>query len=148
MLIETVTLGQLDINEDQIYHFPKGIPGFEHETDFAVIDLQEGPFSYLQSLKTDNLALLLTDPFVFYKSYEFELPESETEELAIQTSVQVRAVVTIKEKLEESTLNLLAPIVFNPDKRIGKQVVLHRSDYSTKQLLWNEGQAKEGESSC
>ncbi|MNC28491.1 Flagellar assembly factor FliW [compost metagenome] len=148
MLIETVTLGQLDINEEQIYHFPKGIPGFESETDFAVIELQEGPFSYLQSLKTDTLALLLTDPFLFYKSYEFELPQSEMEELAIQTSVQVRAVVTIKEKLDESTLNLLAPIVFNPDKRIAKQVVLHRSDYSTKQLLWKEGQTKEGEPSC
>lgn len=148
MLIETAALGQLDINEDQIYHFPKGIPGFEHETDFAVIDLKEGPFSYLQSLKTDNLALLITDPFVFYKGYEFELPKSEAEELAIQGSVQVLAVVTIKEKLEESTLNLLAPIVFNPVTRMGKQIVLHHSSYSTKQLLWTEGQTKEGEPSC
>ncbi|QSF44736.1 flagellar assembly protein FliW [Paenibacillus tianjinensis] len=148
MNIETSVLGVLDIKDEQIYHFPKGIPGFEQETEFAIIELEEGPFAYLQSLKTEELAFLLTDPFVFYPGYEFELPEAEAEELEIEQSVVVRAIVTLREKLEESTLNLLAPIVFNPDKRAGKQIVLHHSTYSTRQLLWRNSPKKEDELSC
>ncbi|MNF03052.1 Flagellar assembly factor FliW [compost metagenome] len=45
--------------------------------------------------------------------------------------------VTIKEDLERSTVNLLAPIVLNPVKRLGKQVVLHKSNYQTRHDLWN-----------
>lgn len=147
MNIETSALGVLNIKDEQIYHFQKGLPGFEQETEFAVIDLKEGEFSYLQSLKTEELAFLLTDPFVFFPHYEFELPEPEAEELEIQQSVVVRAIVTLRETLDESTLNLLAPIVFNPDNNSGKQVVLHNTAYSTRQLLWTQGSTK-GEPSC
>jgi flagellar assembly factor FliW len=145
MNIETSALGVLVIKDDQIYRFPKGIPGFEQETEFAIIDLEEGPFSYLQSLKTEELAFLLTDPFVFCPGYEFELPAAEAEELEIDHAVVVRAIVTLRDKLEESTLNLLAPVVINSDKRIGKQIVLHHSSYPTRQLLWTQSPAKEGE---
>ncbi|MEK3838633.1 MULTISPECIES: flagellar assembly protein FliW [unclassified Paenibacillus] len=147
MNIETSALGVLNIKDEQIYHFPKGLPGFEQETEFAIIDLEEGQFSYLQSLKTAELAFLLTNPFIFFPHYEFELPEAEAEELEIQKSVVVRTIVTLRETLEESTLNLLAPIVFNPDNKAGKQVVLHQTAYSTQQLLWTQGPTKE-EPSC
>lgn len=66
MNIETSALGVLNIKDEQIYHFPKGLPGFEQETEFAIIDLEEGQFSYLQSLKTAELAFLLTNPFIFF----------------------------------------------------------------------------------
>lgn len=148
MIIETSALGILEVQEEQIYRFPKGIPGFEQETEFAIVDLEEGPFSYLQSLKTEELAFLLTDPFVFYPAYEFELPEVEAEELEMGEAVVVRAIVTLKDKLEESTLNLLAPVVFNLDQRLGKQIVLHHSKYLTRQLLWTHGPVKEDQSTC
>lgn len=142
MIIETSTWGQLDINEEAVYQFPKGIPGFEEETAFAVIALEEGPFSYLQSLKSDSLVFLLADPFSFYADYEFELPDTDAEELEIEDSVWVRSIVTLKEQVEESTLNLLAPIVMNPQKRMGKQVVLIKTAYQTKQTLWNSIQGQ------
>lgn len=137
MIIETLTWGQLELSEEYVYQFPKGIPGFEEETEFAVIVVEEGPFSYLQSLKTDTLVFLLADPFVFYPEYEFELPDTDAEELEIEGAVLVRSIVTLKEQVEESTLNLLAPIVLNPQKRTGKQVVLIKTAYQTKQSLWN-----------
>jgi Uncharacterized protein conserved in bacteria len=141
-------MGKLNVEQDQIFHFPKGIPGFEQETDFAIIEVEEGPFSYLQSLKTDALSFLLTDPFLFLPQYEFELPKAEAEELEISEAVTIRAIVTLRDKLEESTLNLLAPIVLNPVKRLGKQVVLHHSPYSTRHLLLGESPTVEEESSC
>lgn len=82
----------------------------------------------------------MSDPFVFYPTYEFQLPESDKEELEIADLVNVRCMVTIKEELESSTVNLLAPIVLNPVKRSGKQVVLHNSNYQTRHGLWNVSQ--------
>lgn len=142
MIIETLTWGTLEMSEDQVYRFDKGIPGFEAETEFALIINDEGPFSYLQSVKDPNLSFLLTDPFVFYSSYEFELPASDKEELGISSEVIIRCMVTVRADLEHTTMNLLAPIVLNPLKQRGKQTVLHKSAYSTQHLLWNTSQAE------
>lgn len=138
MIIETLSMGKLEVNEDQIYHFTKGIPGFEEETDFALINMSESSFWVLQSLKEQGLSFLLGDPFVFYPSYEFELPDDEAEELGIELDVLVRCIITLKEQIEASTINLLAPIVLNPVGRTGKQIVLHRSPYHTKHNLLQE----------
>lgn len=56
MNIETLTWGTLDIKDEQIYHFPKGIPGFEDDIDFALITVEDGPFSYLQSLQNQSVS--------------------------------------------------------------------------------------------
>lgn len=137
MLIETSTWGSLEITEEQIYEFPKGIPGFEKETRFALLTLEQGPFAYLQSLKEKELAFVIADPFVFYPDYEFELPESESKELALkEDQIYVRSIVTIKDSVEYSSLNLLAPIVMNTELRLGRQVVLHNSPYRTNHCLW------------
>lgn len=135
MIIETYTMGNLEVNEDQIYYFPKGIPGFDEETNFALIAMPNAPFWVLQSVKEPGLSFLLGDPFVFYPAYEFELPDDEAEELAIESEVLVRCILTLKEDIEDSTINLLAPIVMNPTGLTGKQIVLHRAPYHTKHSL-------------
>lgn len=146
MIIETLTWGTLDINEEQVHYFTKGIPGFEEETEFALITVEQGPFSCLQSLNNHELSFLLCDPFIFYPSYEFELPDNDKEELSIEDNVKVQCMVTIREELEQCTVNLLAPIVINPTKHLGKQIVLHKSSYGTKHTLWNTSylEAKKG----
>lgn len=135
MIIETLHWGDLKVEEDQVLQFAKGIPGFDGETEFLLID-HEGPFVYLQSVKDKNLIFLLADPFYFYPSYEFELPEGDKEELVIEDLVKVYGIVTLKEEVKQSTINLLAPIVINPEKRLGKQVVLHQTAYQTRHSLW------------
>ncbi|MEK8216603.1 flagellar assembly protein FliW [Paenibacillus sp. FSL L8-0463] len=144
MIIETLSWGRLEVSEEQIYHFPKGLPGFDEETKFALIAMEEAPFWYLQSLSDQGLSFLLGDPFAFYPTYEFELPDEEAEELAIGSDVVVRCIITLKEQTEQSTLNLLAPVVLNPSERLGKQVVLHRSPYHTKHSLLQDQSVIDG----
>ena len=144
MIIETLSWGKLEVNEEQLYHFSKGTPGFDEETDFALIEMAESPFWYLQSVKNEGLSFLLGDPFIFYPSYEFELLDDEAEELRIGSNVVVRCIITLKEQVEQSTINLLAPIVLNPDGKAGKQIVLHRTPYHTKHSLLQEQPAIDG----
>ncbi|MDF9840138.1 MULTISPECIES: flagellar assembly protein FliW [unclassified Paenibacillus] len=138
MIIETLSMGRLEVSEEQLYHFPKGIPGFEEETDYALITLEDTPFWVLQSLKEQGVSFLLTNPFDFYPGYEFELPDEEAAELQIEVEVLIRSIITLHENTEQSTINLLAPIVFNPAKRLGKQIVIHSRTYHTKHILLQE----------
>ncbi len=136
MVIQTTIWGELEVSDDQTVHFAKGIPGFEQETDFVLIEVKESPFNYLQSMKQSELSFVITDPFVFHTNYEFDLPEHEAEELSITDEVHVQCIVTLHELIEQSTINLLAPLVFNPQNKQGKQVVLHHSSYQTRHRLW------------
>ncbi|SFS85300.1 flagellar assembly protein FliW [Paenibacillus sp. 453mf] len=135
MIIETSSWGILEIQEDQIYVFNKGIPGFEDEKEFAIIPYENSPFGIMQSMSEPGLSFLLADPFLFEPEYEFELPDHETTELDIESSVWVRCIVTLQSSIEESSLNLLAPIVINPDNNNCKQIVLHQSGYQTKHKM-------------
>lgn len=144
MIIETLSWGKLEVDEEQLYHFSKGIPGFDEETDFVLITMAETPFWYLQSVNDLGVSFLLGDPFTFYPTYEFELPDDEAEELAISSDVVVRCIITLKEQAEQSTINLLAPIVLNPAGKTGKQIVLHKAPYHTKHSLLQEQLVTDG----
>lgn len=135
MIIHTATWGDLEVNESEVYRFEKGIPGFEDKTKFIMLDQEEAPFYYLQSTEEEELAFVVVDPFLFYPEYEFELPDSEKEELKIGSELVIRCVLTLNKQIERSTINLLAPIVFNPEQRRGKQIVLHQTNYQTKHPL-------------
>lgn len=139
MELQTSRFGQLKVLEDEIYTFSNGIPGFEDQTAFVVIAPEEDqPFSYLQSTTDENLNFVITDPFLFYPEYDFEIPESAVVDLGITSieQVMVRSIISIRERLDTATINLIAPVVFNLDNRTAKQVVLGRTTYLTKHLLF------------
>lgn len=130
--------GEVEVQEKDIYQFPKGLPGFEEETEFALIPWDDTPFSYLQSVREKDLSFLLVSPFTFVTDYSFELSGVDKEELEIAEQVSVYSMVTIHSQANHSTMNLLAPVVLNPEKRLGKQVILHQSIYETRHLIWSE----------
>ncbi|MDP4098598.1 flagellar assembly protein FliW [Paenibacillus sp. P96] len=128
----------MELSEEDIYHFAKGLPGFETETDFAMVPVEGTAFHYLQSTTKPELSFLIADPFEFHSEYSFELADEDKEELKIEDQVAVYAIVTIHSEVVQSTMNLLAPLVLNPVTRMGKQVVLHQSGYETRHALWTD----------
>jgi flagellar assembly factor FliW len=53
--------------------------------------------------------------------------------------VVIMAVVTLSKALKKSTVNLRAPILFNPFKGLAKQVILEKQAYAVKQPLFADG---------
>ncbi|MGV7118422.1 flagellar assembly protein FliW [Paenibacillus kyungheensis] len=143
MILKTTSWGDITIADEQIYQFTKGLPGFEEEKSFAWIDVENSPFSYLQSLQEPSLSFLLVDPFVVYPDYEFEIEDQEYPELVSEKSLRIACMVTLHDQMEKSTLNLLAPIVCNAETSKAEQIILHQSPYHTKHLLQPSDQ-KEG----
>lgn len=127
MKIQTKFLGEVTIDPATIIRFPQGIPAFEEEKEFVLIPLAEkSPFIILQSVNTQSVGFMAVYPFDFKKDYAFDLEKVDEEKLQIEKSdeILVYSLLTLKDSLENSTMNLLAPIVINEQKKIGQQIVL------------------------
>lgn len=135
MKLQTKYLGEIEVQAEKIIHFPKGLPGFQDETEFIILDLPDNTaFQLLQSVKTSALAFVITSPYLFYQDYTLNLNDDLIELLEIkkQEDVAVYNIVTLKNPFSESTLNLRAPIIINTSSLLGKQYILNDSPYSSR----------------
>lgn len=140
--INTLRFGELEIEEQDVVTFEEGIPAFEDEHEFVVLPYEEGtPYMFLQSLATPELAFLMTDPFVFFPEYSFELDDENMDKLGIKSmdDVLVCTLISIpRSGVADMTTNLLAPVVINRHTMYAKQVVLEKTQYTTKHRLFPE----------
>ncbi|MGE4271291.1 MAG: flagellar assembly protein FliW [Desulfitobacterium sp.] len=144
MIIMSTRFGELEVTEEQIIHFPYGIPGFLDEKAFVHLPHdEESPFSFLQSAHEPNLSFLLVDPFAFLKGYEFEIEDEMSKEMEIskKNPPHVFVIATVKENVRNMTVNLLAPIIINFKKRLGRQVIIEKREYSIRHKLFSDTQA-------
>lgn len=140
MKLNTKNFGELDIDEKKIISFPEGLPGFEEEKEFVIINNEdeENPFCWLQSVKNPDLAFVIVDPFFVFSDYSVDLSETVQEKLKIkdEKDVAVYSIVVVPEDLKKMTANLLGPIVINVRERLGKQVILDDPRYTTKHYIF------------
>lgn len=142
MVVESTRFGRLDVADDEVVRFPDGLPGFADQTAFAVIPHSpDSPFVFFQSLGDPDLTFLMVTPFAFFSEYQFELDDGCAKALAIDDpqDVKVFNIVTIPEKIEEMTANLLAPVVVNWRRRVARQTVLDKTAYTTRHRLFPQG---------
>ncbi|PFA67363.1 flagellar assembly protein FliW [Bacillus sp. AFS015802] len=147
MKINTKYHGDIDVKSEDVLTFEHGIPGFGEEKQFVLLPLPENEwFHILQSVTTSQLGFVVTNPFMFFKEYDFELDQTSVEllEHPVEKEVQVLSILTIREALHESTANLQAPLIINLANRKGKQVILTNSDYQTKHLIFTQPAGKKG----
>jgi flagellar assembly factor FliW len=145
MRLRTKYHGEIEINENDIFHFEHGIPGFLDEKQFVLLPLEDTPFVILQSVKTPALGFAMIDPFGYFPDYDIELDEQTVTqlELSSEKEVAVYVILTVADPFDNTTANLQAPIVLNYEKKLGKQVILTNTSYRTKhQLFTNKVAAK------
>ena len=143
MKYETARFGSIEIQDKDILLFPGALYGFDQEKEFVMLPLDpklESPMEWLQSLRSRDLAFIVTDPFLFVPEYKMVLSDNEMNQLKIESmeSVAVRVIVTIPKVHSEMTANLVAPLVINQKNRLAKQVVLTSAEYDTKHSLMSE----------
>lgn len=135
LLLESHVLGTLQVRADQCFTFPEGILGFPSCKRFALLPAERHGFWWLQSLDCPSLAFLLADPFLLIEGFYLDLNEGDL--LLLRASkaseVGVLAIVTLpRTHLDPPTANLQGPLVLNPGKRLGRQVILPHSPYGTR----------------
>lgn len=114
--------------------FPAGLPGFPHSHRFELTPWgpPDTPFMLMSSLDDGDVGFVVVPPWVFYADYEFDLDDATAERLGLTSpeDALVLCVVTLRDRPEEATLNLLGPIVVNRHTLEAAQVVLASSGYS------------------
>lgn len=126
MELKTAQFGVINVGEDELINFPKGIPGFEDKKKFVLIGNDASAlFFWLQSAEDPDLCFVVTDPFSIYSNYFVDVDDEDVKDLEITDSgnVMTLAVVVIPENIKETRVNLKAPILINVEKKIGMQII-------------------------
>ncbi len=144
MKLETMRFGILDVNEEDIILFKRGILGFPEQKRYLLVPHRpDSPFFWLQSLEMPELAFVAITPSVCLADYSFDIPDDVQEELELTDSKQAETllIVTIPRNNPKCiTANLLGPVVINMEKRLGMQVVLDPNIYPVQYPLNSECQ--------
>lgn len=144
--IQTERFGEIRVPKGEIIEFPEGLLGFAEQKNYVLV--QEGayePFLWLQSTDDPHLSFVVVDPLAFLPDYKVEIKPSEIEslELASVDEAKVLVIVVVRDRPEDITANLQGPLVVNPEKCLGKQVVLLTDRYSTRHYILQEEQGGE-----
>lgn len=115
--------------------FAAGLPGFPEAHRFALVRWGDtGPFSVLRSLDVDALEFLVVPPNLFFPDYAPELDNVAATRLRLDDAddALLLVVVTLGDRAEDATANLMAPIVVHRATLEAAQVVLDRSGYDVR----------------
>ena len=134
MKVATKAYGVIDVDERQKIAFPQGLFGFESFKDYVLLDADQQPFYWLQSVDMEQIAFVLINPFLFRPDYEINIENEELAEIGIRSPEKalIFVIVTIPSDGSPMTANLQGPLVINRDTRAGKQAVLTDPRWKTK----------------
>lgn len=140
MLIESTRFGSFEVDPARSLRFDQALLGFPGSSTYVVVEVDDTPYVWLQSADEPDVAFLATSPFLFFPSYDVEVPDAEQIALDLEdpSQVEVLTLLTVHRAGEEATTitaNLLGPIVINIETRRARQLVLEKTDYSTREPL-------------
>jgi flagellar assembly factor FliW len=119
-----------------VVEFPSGIPGFESHRRFVLIASAElSPLGCLKSVDSSDLSFLVIDPRLLSFGYDITLSALERARIGAGPDEPLLwlAIVTITES--DATANLRAPVVINPGKMLGCQVIRENDQYPVQFVI-------------
>jgi flagellar assembly factor FliW len=137
--ITSARFGDIELPDDVLIHFEKGLLGLEESTtSLVLLEQEDSPYYWLQSADDPDVAFVVTDPWLFWPDYDVLIPDEVEEELDLKgpEEVEIMVLVSVRpaedSEYPEVTANLLGPLVVNSRTRHGCQLVLDDSEYSTR----------------
>ncbi len=133
MIINTVKFGEVNIDESRIFDFVLPIIGFNDLTKYIILEPdKETLFKWLQSVEEPSLAFPIISVAALDFDYSVDLADNVVNDLEIKNpeSLLVMNITSIPhENPRGTTINLLAPLIFNLDNQKAGQIVLSGSGY-------------------
>lgn len=151
MLVKTKFFGEVDLPEEKILNFDRGLIGLADYKQFTIVydcEKENSNICWLQSTEEPTLALPVIKPWVVKEDYN---PIVEDELLVhigelTEDNLVILLTMTVPSDIKEMSVNLKAPIIINADTRKGAQIIVENQDYEVKYKVYETlNQAKEGE---
>lgn len=142
-VVNTRRFGPLEYDESWVVSFPSGLPGFEHETRFVLLERPEwAPIVFLQSLADAELCFLAAPVSALDPGYCLSVTPEDLRKLSLDeerqpvpnAQVLCLALLCAPEN-GPLTGNLLAPVVVNLQARIAVQAVRMDARYSHQHAI-------------
>lgn len=147
MRINTKVFGEVDIDDEKIICFDKGIIGFPELTRFALMHDAEktdgGGVRWLQSLQEPAFAMPVMDPLTVKKDYNPEVEDELLKPIGELEPDQMLVLVTltVPSDIQKMSVNLRAPIVIHTETRKACQVIVDDEQYPVKYPIYEILQA-------
>jgi flagellar assembly factor FliW len=135
--------GVLRYQPDQVITFPEGLPAFEDEREFLLIERPStAPVVFLQSLRRPGLAFITLPAGFVEPPFQLEAAPEDLQALDLPAGtlpvpgpqLLCLAIVTVADG-KSPTANLMAPVVINLRNRLARQIIVCGSPYSHQHPL-------------
>ena len=148
MNINAKYFGEVTYEDNDAIHIINGLFGFEEYTRYLPLPFNEEDDSMisLQSLDDEALSFIVMNPFMLCPDYTPEITEQDLKILEADSldDISFYVISVIRDPLQNSTVNLRAPLAVNALNRKAKQVMLEQPEYNFRHILSDIIQ-KEGE---
>lgn len=155
MKVDTKWFGTIEVSEDKVIIFDKGLIGFENCTRYVIVYETEGEkennIMWLQSLDEVSLALPVMRPEIVQPDYD---PIVEDERIyglgdnIKEANLLLLVTLTVPSDITRMTCNLKAPIIVNSDTMRAVQLVADNEDYVVRFPIYDlleQRRRKDGE---
>lgn len=147
MLVKTRFFGEVDLPDEKIIDFERGLIGLPQYKKFTILydcEKEESNISWLQSVDEPSLALPVIKPWIVKEDYNPVVEDELIKHIGELTeeNLVVLLTMTVPPELENMSVNLKAPIVINADTRKGAQVAAENKDYEVKYKIYDVLKAK------
>lgn len=139
--VKTTRFGEIEVDDNDVIELPAGLIGFPELKKYILLDHdKESPFKWLQSLNDGAIAFVLINPLLFKPDYTVEVTEAEVSDLSIESEddAVISVIITMPSNPQNMTANLKAPLIFNLKNRLGKQIILNSTEYTTRHNIMEE----------
>lgn len=129
--------GAFDVDPTSMLHFAEGLPGFEQNRRFVLLSSDElAPLHVLHAVEGPAASFLAIDPRHVLPTYRTELSAGDRLKLgaAEEAPLVWLALVTV-DPAQGPSVNLRAPVVINPERMAGFQVMPRNSLYPLRHRL-------------
>jgi flagellar assembly factor FliW len=153
--LETKYFGILPYAAESVFDFPHGLPGFEAENRFVLIEVaDQTPLIFLQSMQRASLCFSAFPVLVADQNYQLAIAPEDLEDLgldphrqpALGSEVLVLALISVHGKIRV-TANLMAPVVLHVKRRLGLQAIRRDAGYSHEHPIGTDT-ARPAEGAC
>jgi flagellar assembly factor FliW len=138
MAIQSNRFGSVEVDAKDVINFPKGIIGFTDERQFVLIRTTNAhSVGWLQSTTNPGMALPVVSAHVLAPPYPDVDIESYAEAVGLGTDLEELAVLVVLNAQPgvPATVNLVAPIIVNAATRVGAQVLLDGTRFTTREIF-------------
>jgi flagellar assembly factor FliW len=138
MIVQSDRFGAVEIDAADVLRFPTGIIGFPTEDAFVLVRRTNSQtVGWLQSMKSSYLALPVVSAHLLSPRFPDVPLGGYAERAGLGNDAEELAVLAVLSAPpgQPATVNLMAPIIVNATTRVGAQIILESTQFTTRELF-------------